>query len=147
MGIPNPAQLLEEQHWFGFFYRVEIFFLLCFCSKAPCYDIYKTKDGHISVGALEHKFWVPLCKAIGAPDLMPHAMATGAEGQRTRQRLGEIFATKSESSRLHLPRRWIAAISPTSGTHALCRWEFAPVQSFERLLLWIGHPHEGWDCF
>jgi hypothetical protein len=32
------------------------------CGKLPCYDIYRTKDGHIAVGALEPKFWTALCK-------------------------------------------------------------------------------------
>lgn len=27
------------------------------CGKFPCYDIYATLDGHVSVGALEPKFW------------------------------------------------------------------------------------------
>lgn len=37
-----------------------------------CYDVYETKDGrHLSVGALEPKFWRTFCEGIGRPDLIP----------------------------------------------------------------------------
>lgn len=37
-----------------------------------CYDVYETKDGrHLSVGALEPKFWRAFCEGIDRPDLIP----------------------------------------------------------------------------
>jgi alpha-methylacyl-CoA racemase len=38
--------------------------------KYPFYNIYKCKDGFISLGALEEKFWIKLCKALGRDDLI-----------------------------------------------------------------------------
>jgi crotonobetainyl-CoA:carnitine CoA-transferase CaiB-like acyl-CoA transferase len=37
----------------------------------PQYNIYETRDGrHLSVGALEKKFWANLCRVIGHPELV-----------------------------------------------------------------------------
>lgn len=59
----------------------------------PCYGVYRCKDGgHISVGALEPKFWAAFCAGIGRPDLVerrtdPAARSEVAEAvsRRTRQ--------------------------------------------------------------
>ncbi len=44
--------------------------------KYPCYDIYKTKDGYITVGGLEEKFWIDICKALNREDLIPYQYST-----------------------------------------------------------------------
>ncbi|MBS3096959.1 CoA transferase [Candidatus Woesearchaeota archaeon] len=37
----------------------------------PCYNVYRTKDGRFaSLGAIEKKFWVNFCNAIGREDLI-----------------------------------------------------------------------------
>jgi alpha-methylacyl-CoA racemase len=36
-----------------------------------CYDVYRLKDGYAVVGALEEKFWEPLCEILGHPELIP----------------------------------------------------------------------------
>lgn len=39
----------------------------------PCYGLYKTADGgYMSLGALEPKFWVNFCSALGREDLRDH---------------------------------------------------------------------------
>jgi crotonobetainyl-CoA:carnitine CoA-transferase CaiB-like acyl-CoA transferase len=39
---------------------------------AACYRIYETADGrHLTVAALEPKFWQRLCELLGRPDLEP----------------------------------------------------------------------------
>ncbi|RJX34989.1 MAG: CoA transferase [Desulfarculus sp.] len=39
----------------------------------PCYNLYKTADGlYMSLGALEPKFWVNFCQALGRQDLLGH---------------------------------------------------------------------------
>lgn len=46
---------------------------------APCYGLYRTKDGgHMSLGALEPKFWRNFCQAVERPDLLPRQFG-GAE--------------------------------------------------------------------
>jgi alpha-methylacyl-CoA racemase len=37
----------------------------------PCYTVYRAADGkHLTIGALEPKFWESLCKALGRPEYM-----------------------------------------------------------------------------
>ncbi len=38
--------------------------------KYPFYNIYKCKDGYVSLGAIEEKFWMNLCRALGRNDLI-----------------------------------------------------------------------------
>ncbi len=62
----------------------------------PCYGIYATADGrHLAVGALEPKFWARLCEITGRADLVPHGLATGAEGARARAELQAVFSRHS----------------------------------------------------
>jgi crotonobetainyl-CoA:carnitine CoA-transferase CaiB-like acyl-CoA transferase len=43
---------------------------------AACYRIYETADGrHLTVAALEPKFWRNLCRLLDRPDLERHAYA------------------------------------------------------------------------
>jgi crotonobetainyl-CoA:carnitine CoA-transferase CaiB-like acyl-CoA transferase len=61
----------------------------------PGYGLYRTQDGRfMAVGALEPKFWKVFCAAIGRPDLEPHGLARGPEGERTRRELESMFATQ-----------------------------------------------------
>jgi alpha-methylacyl-CoA racemase len=55
----------------------------------PAYDVYETKDGYLSVGALEPKFWARFCDAIGIQDLVGSAFSTGEEGEEVRHRIRE----------------------------------------------------------
>ena len=62
----------------------------------PSYGVYATSDGrHLSVSAMEPKFWQTLCDTLDRPDLRPCAFATGAEGQRIRGELEAIFRQRS----------------------------------------------------
>lgn len=36
----------------------------------PCYSMYRTRDGFISVGSLEPKFWASFCGAVGLDALV-----------------------------------------------------------------------------
>jgi len=38
-----------------------------------CYRPYECADGHVTLGALEPKFWQAWCEGVGRPDLVPHA--------------------------------------------------------------------------
>ncbi len=40
--------------------------------KHPCYNVYRTRDGrHVSLAALEPKFWCAFCRTVGREDLLP----------------------------------------------------------------------------
>jgi alpha-methylacyl-CoA racemase len=66
----------------------------------PCYALYRTSDDrHVAVGALEAKFWLRLCEALGRPDLRARHWESGQEigGEDARavgEELGRIFAAR-----------------------------------------------------
>ena len=61
--------------------------------RYPCYRVYRCADGrHLSVGALEPKFWQALVEAIGRPDLLDrHLDASPA----AHAELEAVFATRA----------------------------------------------------
>ena len=63
----------------------------------PCYRVYRCADGHLSVGALEPKFWEALCEALGRPDLVPRQFASGDEADAVGIELEEIFARQTRA--------------------------------------------------
>jgi crotonobetainyl-CoA:carnitine CoA-transferase CaiB-like acyl-CoA transferase len=64
----------------------------------PCFGIYGTADGrHLTVGALEPKFWLRLCELIGRPDLVERHYDTSAA-----EELSSVFATRPLAEWLEL---------------------------------------------
>ena len=62
----------------------------------PCYGVYETRDGRwLAVGALEAKFWRALCRTIGREDLVAAQFATGEAGERAREALAAVLATRT----------------------------------------------------
>ena len=58
---------------------------------AACYAIYETADGrHLTVAALEPKFWRNLCALLDRPDLIDHAFDADLP------ELNELFRTRSQ---------------------------------------------------
>jgi len=58
----------------------------------PCYNLYRTSDGAwFSLGALEPKFWLNFCAAMGRPDL--EAQQFG--GPEVVEEVADIFATRT----------------------------------------------------
>jgi alpha-methylacyl-CoA racemase len=67
-----------------------------------CYAVYRCRDGkHLSVGALEPKFWEALCAALSRPDLATRQWDRGARGAALQKELAEIFASRERA-------HWIA---------------------------------------
>jgi alpha-methylacyl-CoA racemase len=64
--------------------------------RHACYRVYACKGGgYYSVGALEPKFWLALCVAVGRPDLVAVQFAEGDEGERVHRDLEEVFASRT----------------------------------------------------
>lgn len=63
----------------------------------PCYNIYETSDGkHITLAALEPKFWQTFCTRIGHLELLPFHMPIGSgERDQALEQLKTIFKTKT----------------------------------------------------
>jgi len=65
--------------------------------RYPCYNVYETKGGeYISLGALEHRFWVALCKKLGREDYIPYQFD---EGEKSREVFGFLRKTFQEKTR------------------------------------------------
>ncbi len=53
--------------------------------RFPCYSVYETKEGeYISIGALEPRFWMELCRKLGREDYIPLQFDEG-------EKRGEVF--------------------------------------------------------
>jgi alpha-methylacyl-CoA racemase len=66
--------------------------------RYACYRVYRCRDGRFySVGALEPKFWLALCNAVGRPDLIALQFAEGAEGMECHAAMEGVFAARTQS--------------------------------------------------
>ncbi|MBM4329830.1 MAG: CoA transferase [Deltaproteobacteria bacterium] len=64
--------------------------------RYPCYQVYETKDGeYISLGALEHRFWVVLCQKFGREDYIAHQFDEGEKRAEIFQFLRQTFRGKT----------------------------------------------------
>lgn len=72
----------------------------------PWYDVYETKDGeHVSLGALEAKFFDAFCSAVDRPELADsHNTQDPAERAALREELEEIFAQRTREE-------WVETLS------------------------------------
>lgn len=65
--------------------------------RYACYQVYPTKDGrHMSLGALEPKFWKNFCEAVGKKDLILKQFIEGDERVRIIQEIKGLFGTKTQ---------------------------------------------------
>lgn len=63
-----------------------------------CYNVYESSDGRqVALGALEPKFWMTFCEAIGRPDLRDRHLS-GPEDQAALTRdLRDVFRTRTQA--------------------------------------------------
>lgn len=61
----------------------------------PSYRIYKTRNGFVSLAALEPKFWNNFCKAINRDDLLDAGYETGVKRGEVISVLEKIFISKT----------------------------------------------------
>lgn len=88
---------------------------------APCYNVYETKDGrHLSLAALEPKFWQSFCDATQRADLLPHALNTGEGGPQRLAELRAFFKTRTLAE-------WLVLLDPEE----TC---IAPLLDFEEMM-------------
>ncbi|MBA2461433.1 MAG: CoA transferase [Actinobacteria bacterium] len=79
-----------------------------------CYGIYSTADGrHVTVAALEPKFFVRLCEVIGRPDLAELHLVADAQKLLTAE-LAAVFATRRLDEWLRLCANEDVALGPVA---------------------------------
>jgi alpha-methylacyl-CoA racemase len=66
---------------------------LALAGALTCYRPYACADGHVTLGALEPKFWAAFCRGVGREDLLEHAFdPPGSEAHRA---VSDIFAART----------------------------------------------------
>jgi alpha-methylacyl-CoA racemase len=61
----------------------------------PCYGVYPTKDGFLSIGSVEPKFWQGVCAALALPELADRGLDAGAPGDEVRAILTQKLRTRT----------------------------------------------------
>jgi alpha-methylacyl-CoA racemase len=73
------------------------------CGAAPCYRLYRTKDGkYMAVGALEPKFWKLVVEVLGLPPAFKKPQAqmgllSASENERVLNAIVDAFASKTQA--------------------------------------------------
>ncbi|HDG97772.1 MAG TPA: CoA transferase [Desulfobacterales bacterium] len=106
-----------------------------------CYRIYETKDGrHLTIGALEPKFWANLCKVLGKEHLIRHQFTDGDEQVPLARELEETFKQKDLSEWLEL----LEGIDICHGPVNSLKEAFEDPQARHRqMVIEVDHPVEG----
>jgi crotonobetainyl-CoA:carnitine CoA-transferase CaiB-like acyl-CoA transferase len=64
----------------------------------PCYGVYETADGgHVTLGALEPKFWANFCQLVDREDLRPLQHVEGAARDRVEEELRRLFRSRTRA--------------------------------------------------
>ena len=96
--------------------------------RVPCYAVYPTQDGHISVGSLEPKFWQGLCAALEMPELLPRGMDHGAAGDDVRAQLAARFRTRTNAEWIaHFEKHDVCVEVVRTPEQAIASGDFAAV--------------------
>ena len=62
---------------------------------AICYQVYRCRDGWVTLGALEEKFWAAWCRGVDRPDLLEHRY--DAPGSAAHQEVSAILAARTKA--------------------------------------------------
>jgi crotonobetainyl-CoA:carnitine CoA-transferase CaiB-like acyl-CoA transferase len=74
-----------------------------------CYRVYRAADGrHLTVGALEPRFWRGLCEALGHPELVEDQFGPPERQREMADVLEEVFATRGRDA-------WVEALRDDPG--------------------------------
>lgn len=63
--------------------------------RSVCYRLYACADGHVSLAALEPRFWASFCRGVGREDLIPHQW--DGPGSEAHAELEGIFAARTRA--------------------------------------------------
>jgi alpha-methylacyl-CoA racemase len=79
----------------------------------PFYGVYECADGkHVSLGALEQKFWVNFCQMVNKPEWLSSQFAAEEEGARVRGEIAVLFKQKTRDEWLKLTEIHDICLSP-----------------------------------
>jgi crotonobetainyl-CoA:carnitine CoA-transferase CaiB-like acyl-CoA transferase len=74
-----------------------------FDGSFPFYGVYECADGkHVSLGALEQKFWSGFCQMADKPEWLSLQFSMGEERRKVREEMAGLFKTKQRNEWLKL---------------------------------------------
>jgi crotonobetainyl-CoA:carnitine CoA-transferase CaiB-like acyl-CoA transferase len=109
--------------------------------RYACYQVYPTGDGrHMSLGALEPKFWKNFCETIGRRELILKQFTEGDEQVRIIEEIRNLFKTRTQKEWIDLFRNADACCEPVLTLEEV----FAHPQVLHReMVKEFEHPVEG----
>ncbi|MBI4830622.1 MAG: CoA transferase [Candidatus Lindowbacteria bacterium] len=94
----------------------------------PCYAVYETKDlRHISLGALEEKFWVNFCRAVERSDLVDKQFDASEGPSGTQAQVARIFKQRTKEERFWSRAYRTGEVEPNAPVSKHPRESMAPV--------------------
>ena len=83
--------------------------------RHACYNVYRTRDDvHLAMGALEPKFWLAFCDAIGRPDLRSRQLTDAADQAALLDEVRAIFASRTSAEWLELFSTHDVCVTPVN---------------------------------
>jgi crotonobetainyl-CoA:carnitine CoA-transferase CaiB-like acyl-CoA transferase len=109
--------------------------------RYACYQVYPTKDGrHMSLGALEPKFWKNFCEAVGRRDLMDKQFIEGEERLRVIEEIQNLFKTKTQEEWVNFFKKVDACCEPILTFEEVFQH---PQVLHRQMVMEVEHPVEG----
>jgi crotonobetainyl-CoA:carnitine CoA-transferase CaiB-like acyl-CoA transferase len=109
--------------------------------RYACYQVYPTKDGrHMSLGALELKFWKNFCEAVGRRDLIDKQFIEGEERLRVIEEIQNLFKTKTQDAWVNFFKNVDACCEPILTFGEVFEH---PQVLHRQMVLEVEHPVEG----
>lgn len=113
-----------------------------------CYNVYETADGlQIALGALESKFWVTFCEAVGRPELAARHLTTGADQSALVAEIRDVFRTRTRKEWLQFFEGRDVCLSPVNSPaeafndpHIQARGGIVPAQGLRAVRAPFGFP-------
>ena len=85
------------------------------------YGVYKTLDGHVTLGALEPKFWKALCEVMNTPDFVDRLQDDPVSHREMQQVFQEIFMKRPTNEWLECLRDRDICCGPIINLEDVCR--------------------------
>ena len=109
--------------------------------RYACCQIYPTKDGrHMSLGALEQKYWKNFCEAIGRIDLVQRQFVEGNERVMIIEEIQKLFETKTQKEWVSFFKNIDACCEPILTIEEVVHH---PQVLHRQMVIELEHPVEG----
>ena len=83
--------------------------------RHACYNVYRTRDDvQIALGALEPKFWLAFCDAVGRPDLRERHLTDDDDQRELLREVRDLFASRTRDEWLALFAGHDVCITPVN---------------------------------